>query len=574
MQRMLANMRVWQKTLLPLGLMAVTTIFLTIFMVRGASNMDAAHAKLLEVDVHAAIWASRANTSVVDTARLGWRVIGQPSIQDKQSELSALDKVKAAVADHLAHARKLDPEHEAEYAAIEASYKLSHEAILDAGRLSIAGKQAAAVEIMKKRVLPAVQTTRAALGLVVDKLDKAVTDQSHELSNEAVSMRNLSVTIVALSVLLISACGVWIAMSGMAGPIKRMTDAMTRLASGDKAVDVVGVERKDEIGQMAKAVQVFKDNMIEMERLQTEQRATEAKQIEDRQAAEESAQEERKRTMMDMAERLESAVMGVVQNVTSASAQMQSTASTMSRAADETSQQTTTVASASEEATANVQTAAAAAEELTSSISEINRQVAQSSMIAGKAVEKARQTDATVRSLAEAAEKVGNVVRLINDIASQTNLLALNATIEAARAGDAGKGFAVVASEVKTLANQTAKATEEIAGQISAIQEATGTAVNAIGDIGTIIGEISEIATTIASAVEEQGAATQEIARNVQQAAAGTKDVSLNIVGVSQSSGEVGKAAGEVLSAASSMADQSKTLKTEVERFLKEIRAA
>ena len=574
MQRILANMRVWQKTLLPLGLMAVTTICLTIFMLRGASNMDAAYTKLLEDDVHAALWATRANVSVIDTARMGWMAMGEANIQVKQAELQELDKVKSTFADRLSHARKLDSEHETEYAAIEANYKIAYEAIVEAVQLSIAGKQAAGLEIMGKRLPPAVTSMRATLRSVVEKLDKALADQSHELHGDAISTQNLSITIAALSVLLISACGVWIAMSGMAGPIKRMTDAMTRLASGDKTVDVVGVERKDEIGHMAKAVQVFKDNMIEMERLQTEQRATEAKQIEDRRAAEESAQEERKRTMMDMAERLESAVMGVVQNVTSASAQMQSTASTMSRAADETSQQTTTVASASEEATANVQTAAAAAEELTSSISEINRQVAQSSMIAGKAVEKARQTDATVRSLAEAAEKVGNVVRLINDIASQTNLLALNATIEAARAGDAGKGFAVVASEVKTLANQTAKATEEIAGQISAIQEATGTAVNAIGDIGTIIGEISEIATTIASAVEEQGAATQEIARNVQQAAAGTKDVSLNIVGVSQSSGEVGKAAGEVLSAASSMADQSKTLKTEVERFLKEIRAA
>ena len=573
MKRVLANMRVWQKTLLPLGLMAVTTIFLTIFMLRGASNMDASYTRLLVDDVHAAIWATRANIAVIDTARLGWRVMGQPDIQHKQEELGALDKIKAAFADRVAHARKLDPEHEAEYAAIEANYKTAYEASVEAGRLSIAGKQAAGLEIMEKRVLPAVQTTRAALRLVVEKLDKAVTDQSHELSVDATSTRNLSIMIAALSVLLISACGVWIAMSGMAGPIKRMTDAMTRLASGDKAVDVVGVERKDEIGQMAKAVQVFKDNMIAAERLQTEQREAEKKQTDEREERQRVATERAKR-MGDLTQAFDKVVNEVLGKVSITTSELQASATSMTATAEETSRQSTTVAAASEEATTNVQTAAASAEELSASIAEISRQVGKSSKIANDAVDQVRHTNDTVRGLAEAANKVGEVVGLINGIASQTNLLALNATIEAARAGDAGKGFAVVAAEVKTLANQTAKATEEITAQIVSIQSATGGAVTAIEGIGATIKEINEIAGSIAAAVEEQSAATQEIARNVQQAAAGTREVSSNIGTVSQAAGEVGSAASQVLSGAESMSMQAKNLKREVDDFLAGIKAA
>ena len=573
MQRILANMRVWQKTLLPLGLMAVTTICLTIFMLRGASNMDAAYTKLLEDDVHAALWATRANVSVIDTARMGWMAMGEANIQVKQAELQELDKVKSTFADRLSHARKLDSEHETEYAAIEANYKIAYEAIVEAVQLSIAGKQAAGLEIMGKRLPPAVTSMRATLRSVVEKLDKALADQSHELHGDAISTQNLSITIAALSVLLISACGVWIAMSGMAGPIKRMTDAMTRLASGDKTVDVVGVERKDEIGHMAKAVQVFKDNMIAAERLQTEQREAEKKQTDEREERQRVTTERAKR-MGDLTQAFDKVVNEVLGKVSITTSELQASATSMTATAEETSRQSTTVAAASEEATTNVQTAAASAEELSASIAEISRQVGKSSKIANDAVDQVRHTNDTVRGLAEAANKVGEVVGLINGIASQTNLLALNATIEAARAGDAGKGFAVVAAEVKTLANQTAKATEEITAQIVSIQSATGGAVTAIEGIGATIKEINEIAGSIAAAVEEQSAATQEIARNVQQAAAGTREVSSNIGTVSQAAGEVGSAASQVLSGAESMSMQAKNLKREVDDFLAGIKAA
>jgi methyl-accepting chemotaxis protein len=267
--------------------------------------------------------------------------------------------------------------------------------------------------------------------------------------------------------------------------------------------------------------------------------------------------------------RLANNVANAMTEVAGIATTMKETSTSMSGSAGETSRQATAVAAASEQAATNVQTVAAATEELSGSIAEINRQVSESARIATEAVGQTEKTNASVKSLAEAAQKIGEVVSLINVIASQTNLLALNATIEAARAGDAGKGFAVVASEVKALANQTAKATEDIASQVAAIQGATREAVDAIGMIGKTIGQISAISTTIASAVEEQGAATQEIARNVQQAALGTQEVTSNISGVTQSAGDTGRAAQSVLDIAETLAKQADGLKGDVDAFLK-----
>jgi methyl-accepting chemotaxis protein len=269
-------------------------------------------------------------------------------------------------------------------------------------------------------------------------------------------------------------------------------------------------------------------------------------------------------------ERDVSSMVGVI---SSAATELQATAQSMATTAEETTQQASAVATAAEQASENVQTVAAATEELTASIQEISRQVSQSTHIAGSAVEEAQRTNIMVQGLAEAAGKIGQVVKLINDIASQTNLLALNATIEAARAGDAGKGFAVVAGEVKNLANQTAKATDEISAQIAAVQAATKDAVGAIQGIGNTISKISEIASAIAAAVEEQGAATQEIARNVQQAAMGTGAVTSNIGSVTHAAGETGHAAHEVLSAAGELSRQSERLSSQVDHFLTDVRS-
>ena len=284
--------------------------------------------------------------------------------------------------------------------------------------------------------------------------------------------------------------------------------------------------------------------------------------------------EARQKVLTDLIAAFDKTSTSALAATTEASGQLEVTAQTMTATAEETSRQSTAVAAASEEASSNVQTVATAAEELSASIAEISRQVTQAATAAGKAVDDAKRTDDTVRGLAAAAQKIGDVVQLINDIASQTNLLALNATIEAARAGEAGKGFAVVASEVKSLANQTAKATEEIATQINAMQSVTSDAVTAIQGIGGRITEINEIATSIASAVEEQGAATQEIARNVQQAAAGTQEVSSNITGVTQAAGETGQGAAQVLEASRTVARQADELKAQIGDFLDKVKAA
>ncbi|WOH66287.1 methyl-accepting chemotaxis protein [Bradyrhizobium sp. BWA-3-5] len=345
-------------------------------------------------------------------------------------------------------------------------------------------------------------------------------------------------------------------------PILKMVGAMGKLAGGDHSVAIPATDRKDEIGLMAKAVLIFKENMIE------------AKELADKDAEAVKARMARAMRVNELTQAFDTSISNVLRSVSSASTELQATASSMTATAEETSNQATAVAAATEEASTNVQTVAAASEELASSVTEIGRQVAQSAAIAQKAVEEADRTNVTVQGLYDGAASIGDVVKLINDIASQTNLLALNATIEAARAGEAGRGFAVVASEVKSLAEQTAKATEQIGAQISAIQNSSSDAVTAIKGITSTINEMNEIASAIASAVEEQGSATQEIARNVQQAAAGTSEISANVVGVQQAAGDTGAAAHQVLQASSELSKQSETMRGEVEAFLNNIKAA
>jgi methyl-accepting chemotaxis protein len=369
-------------------------------------------------------------------------------------------------------------------------------------------------------------------------------------------------TIVVLAILAgaLSAAGCAYSISR---PIVATTKTMRLLANGDYEVEIPGLGRKDEIGQMAQSLTVFKDGLLEGQRTRLER-------IEQGRIAE----AERQKMMVQIADQFQATIGGIVDSVSTASIGLQSAAGTLTGTAETTQELSVHVARASEQASINVQTVATATEELTASVREIARQVENSTEIAGKAAVQAEETDVRVAKLSEAASRIGDFIKMITAIASQTNLLALNATIEAARAGAAGKGFAVVAQEVKVLAAQTATATEEISKQIAEIQTTTTDSATAMKEIGSTIGQIRSIAGTIAASVEQQGAAVREIAVSVHEAASGTAQVATNIGDVSKGAGATGSAAAEVLSSAESLASESAHLKTAVEQFLSTVRAA
>ncbi|MBR1165710.1 methyl-accepting chemotaxis protein [Bradyrhizobium liaoningense] len=372
----------------------------------------------------------------------------------------------------------------------------------------------------------------------------------------------LSLGIAALGLVLAAIVGYLIARS-ISRPILSITSVMRELADGRLDVEVPVSTANDEVGAMVKAVGVFRDNAVSFGKLQAEQFEAKAQ-----------SEAEKRRTFAALADNFEASIRDVVTTVSSAAVEMEHTARSMSAIVEQSRQQTRMVSSASALASENVQTVAAAAEELSSSMTEISRRLAHATEVVGKAASDGQRSNARVQSLADAAQKIGDVVSFINGIAGQTNLLALNATIEAARAGEAGRGFAVVASEVKALATQTAKATEEIGAQVTAVQGETSGAVDGIQSICATIQQVDEISAAIAAAVGQQGTATQEIAQNVQQAAARTGEVSQNIAGVTDGIAATGTAAEEVLGSAVELAKQSQRLREEVDRFLAQIRAA
>jgi methyl-accepting chemotaxis protein len=408
-------------------------------------------------------------------------------------------------------------------------------------------------------VVSAIRKTDGIKAAIQQEVVSATTANEQRISG-TITLQQIVACAATITGLLIA----FLIARGIIGPLSGLTAGMKQLAEGNFGVVLPGLGRKDEVGDMAQAVETFKVKAEEKARAEAEARITQ----------DQAAALQRKQDMIRLADDFEGTVGEIVEAVSSASTELEASASTLTSTADRSQQLTTVVATASEEASTNVQSVASATEEMASSITEIGRQVQESARIANEAVDQAQKTNDRVGELSKAAGRIGAVVELINTIAGQTNLLALNATIEAARAGDAGRGFAVVASEVKALAEQTAKATGEISQQIASIQTATDDSVSAIREIGTTIGKMSEIASTIASAVEEQGAATQEISRNVQQAAQGTMQVSSNIIDVQRGASETGGASSQVLSAAQSLSSDSSRLKTEVSRFLNSVRAA
>jgi methyl-accepting chemotaxis protein len=420
-----------------------------------------------------------------------------------------------------------------------------------------------AIRIAREVTLPMATELESLINKVVDYAKHRVEEEVAKALQEMSSAESTALAVgIAAALLLIATCV--LSVFTIARPMSSLSKSMQELANGNFGVVLPGLGRKDEIGDVAEAVENFKVKAAERARDETE-----AKIKRDQVAA-----QQRRADMIRLAENFEGAVGEIVETVSSASTELETAAGTLSSTAERAQELTTMVAAASEEASTNVQSVASATEELTSSVNEISRQVQESARMANEAVDQARKTNDRVGELSMAASRIGDVVELINTIAGQTNLLALNATIEAARAGDAGRGFAVVASEVKALAEQTARATGEIGQQIAGIQAATQESVGAIKEISATIERLSEVSSTIAAAVEEQGAATQEISRNVQQAAQGTQQVSSHIADVQRGASETGSASSQVLSAAQSLSSDSNRLKLEVGRFLDTVRAA
>ena len=499
-------------------------------------------------------YAGDVETTILQAREATWRFVATNDRRRLSIVNGSLDRAGSTI--EAAATNMTIPDKDALTAAVRTALATYRQGFSD-----LAAAMAASDELTDKVMDPAVAAMAArndqAIQALIDDLHATKVGTDNTLAHTALAAKILAVVALAVGAVLATLIG-----RSIAAPLDAMTRVMSRMAAGERTIDVPAQDQQDEIGEIARAVEVFRAGLIEAEHLAAEQETDRA------------ARDRRAQTLETTSRTFEAQVARLVQSLSDAAKKMEGTAQGMAETAGTMSEQSLAVAGSAEETSGNVSTVASAAEQLAGSIREIGRQVTESSAIAQRALDDAKHSDETVQTLAAGAAKIGEIVQLINGIAAQTNLLALNATIEAARAGEAGKGFAVVASEVKSLATQTARATEEIAAQIAEIQAATREAVSAIGHIGQTIGEINEIAAGIAAAVEQQGAATAEIARNVEQAASGTSEVSRNVAALKATASATGLAASEVLAAAGGLARNAGELSREVDGFIASVNAA
>jgi methyl-accepting chemotaxis protein len=567
---LLANFRVLTKILAVVILMTAVATGITWIGVSSLKSLSDATDRM-ELTASQAVMAQRLAVNLLAINRAEFQLSTDPRPENKKAAQATVDSESKVFAQRIQWFKEKikRPEIRAQITDVESDWAIYQKELAVTFRAADAVtnfQMTAEMDKLRKEVLASgelANKVRTKLRALTERLDEDVARVSSDATSEYLWVSKLMIVAASIGIGLGLAIGFTIGQFGIAKPMRILVGLLQRMAKGDE-ITITGTERKDEIGETARAVNEIKAMLSEKARQEAE-----AKTAQDRIAA-----EQRKKDMYQLADQFENAVGEIIETVSAASTELEASATSLTRTAESTQQLSTMVASASEEASANVQSVATATEEMASSVNEISRQVQESARIGSDAVEQAHRTNDRVNALSQAANRIGDVVELINTIAGQTNLLALNATIEAARAGDAGRGFAVVASEVKALAEQTAKATGEISQQIGSIQTATRQSVTDIQEIGVTIGRISEISSSIASAVEEQGAATQEISRNVMQASQGTQQVASNISDVQQGASETGSASSQVLASAKSLSQDSNRLKLEVAKFLGTVRAA
>jgi methyl-accepting chemotaxis protein len=556
----LSNVKILYKVLIVVGALGTAALGGAGYAGYAMKNIDDTYTELLTNDVPTLILSQRVDSVTNDMARNAYQTIAEPDVQKMQTLVEEYNKTANDLLAEITRGIEHFPDERDLFQRLYDQTKIMADTAKPVQDAALRGDNDAAL-IAIKPLSDAYIAIAVDVSAVVAQKKKTLNEASDAATVETLQTIYLTLGLIFGAIVVVVGLAIVIVRSQIITPIRTVVGNLQSLAKGDLKITVQGTERADEVGDISRTAQVFQDNLIEAERLRNLQAADQEKQI------------ERGRKMEAAVTQFDAVINEVVGAVSASATELQATAQSLSATAEETAQQSNSVAAVAEQMTQNVQTVASATEELSSSIGEIGNQVTESTRIVGSAVIQAEETNAKVKQLSEAAQKIGDVVTLINEIASQTNLLALNATIEAARAGEAGKGFAVVASEVKNLATQTAKATDEIAGQVKSIQESTDSSATAIQAISQTINRVNEISTTIASAVEEQGAATQEISRNVQQAAAGTSEVTSNIVGVTQASQQTSAGSAQVLAASQELAKNGERLKREVETFLHSVRS-